>query len=117
LTACPILVFLEVGREGVAHRKPLDLKQLRRDEGWYVAEGDLLHVTTTGSDWDGILFTGETTNCLSGVSVPEFLTALGTFYGELGHVEKGDTLRDLAVYGESHENRATIIGNRANGTV
>ena len=97
--------------QGVVVAKPLDLEQLRRDEGWYVAEGDLVHVTTTNSDWDDILFTGETTNCLSGVSVPDFLTALGTFNGALGHVEKSDTLRDLAVYGESHENRVTVDGD------
>ncbi|MGA2257699.1 MAG: hypothetical protein ABSG53_23810, partial [Thermoguttaceae bacterium] len=69
---------------GVAVAKPLDLGQLRRDEGWFFADGDLLHVTTTGSDWDDILFTGETTNRLTGVSVPEFLTALGTFNGAIG---------------------------------
>lgn len=97
--------------QGVAVAKPLNLEQLRRDEGWYVAEGDLVHVTTTNSDWDDILFTGQTTNCLTGVSVPEFLTALGTFNGTLGHVEKNDTLRDLAVYGESHENRVTVDGD------
>ena len=97
--------------QGVVVAKPLDLEQLRQDEGWYVAEGDLLHVTTTNSDWDDILFTGEATNRLTGVSVPEFLKALGTFDGTLGHVEKNDTLRDLAVYGESHENRVTVDGD------
>ena len=97
--------------QGVAVAKPLDLGQLRRDEGWFLADGDLLHVTTTSSDWDDILFTGETTNCLSGVSVPEFLTALGTFNGVLGHVEKNDMLRDLGVYGKSHENRVTVDGD------
>jgi len=97
--------------QGVVVAKPLNLEQLRRDEGWYVAEGNLVHVTTTNSDWDDILFTGKTTNCLSGVSVPDFLTALSTFNGTLGHVEKDDTLRDLAVYGESHENRVTVDGD------
>ena len=67
--------------QGVVVAKPLDLGQLRRDEGWFFADGDLLHVTTTSSDWDAILFTGEATNRLTGVSVPEFLTALGTFNG------------------------------------
>ena len=59
--------------QGVAVAKPLDLEQVRHDEGWYVAEGDLLHVTLTNSDWDEILFTGEATNRLTDVSVPEFL--------------------------------------------
>ena len=97
--------------QGVVVVKPSNLEQLRRDEGWYVAEGDLVHVTITESDWDDILFTGQTSNCLSGVSVPDFLTALGTFNGAIRHVEKGDTLRDLAVYGEAHENRATVDGD------
>ena len=97
--------------QGVAVAKPLDLEQLRREEGWFFADGDLLHATTTNSVWDDILFTGETTNCLTGVSVPEFLTALGTFNGELGHVEKNETLRDLAVYSKSHENRVTVDGD------
>ena len=97
--------------QGVVVAKPLDLGQLRRDEGWFFADGDLLHVTTTNSDWDDILFTGEATNRLTGVSVPEFLTALGTFNGALGHVEKNDTLRDLAVYGKSRENRVTVDGD------
>ena len=35
---------------------------------------------------DDILFTGEATSRLTGVSVPEFLKALGTFDGTLGHV-------------------------------
>ena len=91
--------------------KPLDLEQVRRDDGWYVAEGDLLHLTTTNSDWDDILFTGEATNRLTGVSVPEFLKALGTFNGALGHVEKNETLRDQTVYGDSHENRVIVDGD------
>ena len=57
--------------QGVVVAKPSNLDRLRRDEGWFLADGDLLHVTTTNSDWDDILFTGETTNCLSGVSVPD----------------------------------------------
>jgi superfamily II DNA or RNA helicase len=97
--------------QGVVAAKPLDLEQVRQDEGWYVAEGDLLHVTTTNSDWDDILFTGEATNRLTDVSVPEFLKALGTFDGTLGHVEKNDTLRNLSAYGHSHENRVTVDGD------
>ena len=97
--------------QGVVVAKPLDLEQLRQDEGWYLAEGNLLHVTTTNSDWDEILFTGEANKRLTGVSVPEFLKALGTFEGKLGRVEKNDTLRDLAVYGEKHENRVTVDGD------
>ena len=97
--------------QGVVAAKPLNLEQVRQDEGWYVAEGDLLHVTTTNSDWDDILFTGEATNRLTDASVPEFLKALGTFDGTLGHVEKNDMLRNLSVYGQSHENRVTVDGD------
>jgi superfamily II DNA or RNA helicase len=97
--------------QGVVAAKPLNLEQVRQDEGWYVAEGDLLHVTTTNSDWDDILFTGEATNRLTDVSVPDFLKALGTFDGTLGHVEKNDTLRNLSAYGHSHENRVTVDGD------
>ena len=97
--------------QGVVAAKPSDLEQVRQDEGWYVAEGNLLHITTTNGDWDDVLFAGEATNRLSGVSVPEFLKALGTFNGTLGHVEKNDTLRDLSVYGQSHENRVTVDGD------
>jgi len=95
----------------VVAAKPLDLERVRQDEGWYVARGDLLHLTPTGSDWDDILFSGEATNRITGVSVPEFLKAVDTLDGKLVHVEKDDTLRDLSVYGESHENRVTVDGD------
>ena len=48
---------------------------------------------------------------LTGTSVPKFLKALGTFEDKLGRIEKNDTLRDLAVYGEERENRATVDGD------
>ena len=97
--------------QGGVVAKPLDLEQLRRDEGWYVTEGSLVHVTTTNSDWDDILFTGEATSRLTGVSVPEFLKALGTLDGSFGHVEKNASLQALSVYGQSHENRVIVNGD------
>ena len=100
-----------VTSEGRTIPKPVDLEQLHRNGGWYVAEGGLVHVTTTGSDWDDILVAGETTKQLTGVAVPEFLKALGTFDGRLGHVEKAETLRELSLYGASHENRVTVDGD------
>lgn len=97
--------------QGATVPKPRDLEHLRRDEGWYVAEDDLLHVTTTGSDWDDMLFTGEGANRLTGVAVPEFLKALDIFDGKLAHVEKNDSLRELAILGDKHENRVTVDGD------
>lgn len=48
-----------VTREGASVPKPRDLEQLRRDEGWYAADGCLLHITTTGSDWDTLTITTD----------------------------------------------------------
>jgi hypothetical protein len=97
--------------DGVVVAKPLDLEQLRRDEGWYVAEGHLLHVNATGSHWDDILITAQADSHLTGVAVPEFLKAIEAFGDELKSIEKNDALRELAVYGEKHENRVTVDGD------
>ena len=92
--------------------KPRDLEQLRRDDGWYLAEGNLLHVSTTNTDWDALLFTNQENGHLRGSSIPEFLKALGTCEEKLGRVEKNDALRDLLVYGEEFENLATVDGDQ-----
>ena len=97
--------------QGTVVAKPVDLEQLRRDEGWYLAEGNLLHVSTTNTDWDGILITDQEDSHLRGNAVPEFLKALGTCEDKLGRIEKNDTLRGLAVYGEEHENLAAVDGD------
>jgi hypothetical protein len=98
--------------QGTVVAKPVDLEQLRRDEGWYFAEGNLLHVSTTNTDWDGLLITDQEDSHLRGNSVPEFLKALGTCEDKLGRIEKNETLRDLAVYGEEHENLAAVDGDQ-----
>ena len=98
--------------QGTVVAKPVDLEQLRRDEGWYLAEGNLLHVSTTNTDWDGLLITDQEDSHLRGNSVPEFLKALGTCEDKLGRIEKNNTLRDSAVYGDEHENLATVDGDQ-----
>ena len=98
--------------QGPVVAKPLDLKQLRQDDGWYLAEGKLLHVPTTSTDWDDLLITAGPDGHLTGTSVPRFLKALGTFEDKFGRIEKNDTLRNLAVYGEQRENRAVVDGDQ-----
>jgi hypothetical protein len=97
--------------QGTVVAKPVDLERLRRDENWYLAEGNLLHVSTTNTDWDGILITDQEDSHLRDNAVPEFLKALGTCEDKLGRIEKNDTLRDLAVYGEEYENLAAVDGD------
>jgi superfamily II DNA or RNA helicase len=98
--------------QGTVVAKPVDLEQLRRDEGWYLAEGNLLHVSTTNTDWDGLLITDQEDSHLRGNAVPEFLKALGTCEDKLGRIEKNGTLRDLAVYGEEHQDLAAVDGDQ-----
>lgn len=98
--------------QGTVVAKPVDLEQLRQDDGWYLAEGKLRHVPTTNTDWDGLLITAPADGHLTGTSVPQFLKALGTFEDKLGRIEKNDTLRDLAVYGEERENRVRVGGDQ-----
>lgn len=98
-------------RQGTVVDKPVDLEQLRRDDGWYLAEGNLLHVAATDPDWDSLLFIAGSDGRLAGIAVPKFLKALGTFENKLGRIEKNDALQDLAVYGEKRENRAAVEGD------
>jgi superfamily II DNA or RNA helicase len=89
---------------------PLDLDRLRHDDGWYVADGNLLHVVTTDTDWDKILIADGSPHRLTDVAVPEFLKALDTLVDKLGPVEKNDALAGLSVLGQRHENQVTIDG-------
>lgn len=98
--------------QGVVVAKPVDLEQLYQDDGWYLAEDKLLHVPTTNTEWDGLLIAAGEDGHLTGTSVPKFLKALGTFDDKLGRIEKNDTLRHLAVYGEKRENRVTVDGDQ-----
>ena len=97
--------------QGTVVAKPVDLEQLRRDGGWYLAEEKLLHVPTTNTEWDDLLFTARNVGHLTGTFVPKFLKALGTVEKKLGQIEKNVTLLGMAVYGEEHENRATVDGD------
>ena len=99
-----------VTADGVSVPPPGDLHQLRHDEGWYVADGRLLHVTTTGSEWDPILLAASDSQ-LTGVAVPEFLKTLDGFNGKVAHVAKNDALRALAILGEKHEKRLMVEGD------
>ena len=91
--------------QGNVVARPADLGQLRRDDGWYVAGGDLVHVSTTDTEWDEFLLTDEATRRLTDVAVPEFLKALDTFADKLGRIEKNDPIRGLSVLGQQHQNR------------
>jgi SNF2 family DNA or RNA helicase len=101
-----------VTEDGTVVAKPADLEELRRKDGWYVADGNRLHVATTDTEWDDVLLTGPPTNRLTGVSVPEFLKTLDTLERKLGRFEKDEALQALAVYGTAHENRATVDGDQ-----
>ena len=90
--------------------RPTDLDRLRRDDGWYVADGNLLHVVATDTDWDEMLIADESSHRLTGVGVPEFLKGLDVLAERLGGVEKNDALAGLSVLGQRHENQVTIDG-------
>lgn len=90
--------------------KPVDLERLRRDDGWYVADGNLVHVSTTDSEWDETLLADGSPRRLTDVAVPEFLKALDTFAEKLGPVAKDHSLQGLSVLGDQYENRVTIDG-------
>ena len=98
--------------QGVVVKKPVSLEQLRQDEGWFVADGDLCHAEPTNTSIDPLLFTtGTTARLLESQDVPEFIKAAETVAGKLGQVEKNDLLKGLAIYGNAPEHRAKVDGN------
>jgi superfamily II DNA or RNA helicase len=101
-----------VTKQGTPVAKPADLTQLRHDHGWYLAGGNLFHVSTTNTDWDDLLFTARADSHLTGTLVPKFLKALSTLEDKLGHIEKSDSLLSLEVYGEDLEYRAGVEGDQ-----
>ena len=98
-------------QQGVVVKKPISLDQLRRDEGWFVADGDLYHAEPTNTSIDPLLFTTDTAVCLLDQDVPEFIKATETVAGRLGHVEKNDLLKEVAIYGKVPEHRVKVDGD------
>ena len=98
-------------QQGVVVNKPISLDQLRQDEGWFVADGDLYHAEPTNTSIDPLLFTTDTAVCLRDQDVPEFIKATETVAGRLGHVEKNDLLKEVAIYGKVPEHRVTVDGD------
>ena len=97
--------------DGKVIDKPVDLEQLLKDEGWYIAVDDLVHVPTTDTVLDSTIITESGPSHLVGNSVPDFLKTLETFSGQFGYVEKSDNLRDLAVYGDKSQHRVKVDGD------
>lgn len=97
--------------QGKVVSKPEDAEQLRRDGGWYFADGNLRHIPLTDTEWDRLLITGPEDRHLRGHHVPELLRAVDTLRKKAVVVETNDALGDLAVYGEACENRATVEGD------
>ncbi len=91
--------------------KPVDLEQLRRDEGWYIAGNDLLHLEATDDTLGNIITAPTGAVHLTGNSVPETLKAVEKYAGNLGHIEKSDNLQDLAVYGDARQQRLKVDGD------
>jgi superfamily II DNA or RNA helicase len=91
--------------------KPVDLEQLRQDEGWYVAGDDLVHVPTTNTTLDSTVISGTGPSHFTGNSVPDFLKNFESFSDQFGHVEKSENLQDLAIYGDKSQHRAKVDGD------
>jgi superfamily II DNA or RNA helicase len=97
--------------DGKVIEKPVDLEQLRKDEGWYISGDDLVHVPTTNTNLDGTIITETGPSQFSGNAVPEFLKSFETFSGQCGYVEKSDNLRDLAIYGDKSQHQVKVDGD------
>lgn len=91
--------------------KPVNLEQLRQDDGWYVAGDDLVHVPVTNTPLDGTLITDTGQTHFTGNSVPNFLKNFETVSGQCGQVEKSENLQELAVYGDKSQHRVKVDGD------
>jgi len=100
-----------VSPEGVVLPKPSNLEQLKEDDGWYAVGDDLLKVTTTDTPLDQILVSSDSSQTLTGDSVPGFMKLLQKNPHAVGDVEKNEPLRGLSVFGESTENSVNVDGD------
>ena len=100
-----------VSPEGVVLPKPSNLEQLKEDDGWYAVGDDLLKVATTNTPLDQILVSSDSSQTLTGDSVPGFMKLLQKNPLAVGDVEKNAPLQGLSVFGESTENSVNVDGD------
>jgi SNF2 family DNA or RNA helicase len=97
--------------KGEVVEKPVSLEQLSKDDGWYLAGENFVHVETTGTDLDNTLLTQTGPTHFTGNSVPETLKKIDSSKRHLGPVEKSDNLKDLAIYGDKSQQQLRVDGD------